>query len=179
MVTSYSKEGIPEVKHFRAGEMKPGHRIRTTMQTGLARSRANRVDLALRLWDSKVIQDPEVMAEILEMPLPNAVRDRADDMMLARNENYTLAEGKAVEPNSWDDHPTHLRELNAYCKTTEFLMLPAGTKQKFDHHRQRHLGFEEVQLARQAKLQIIAQGGQQPQPETPSDGAPTQEEAPQ
>lgn len=178
MVTSYSKEGIPEVKHFRAGEMKPGHRVRTTMQTGLARSRANRSDLALRLWDSKVIQDPEVMAEILEMPLPNTMRDRAEDTMLARNENYTLAGDEAVDANSWDDHATHIREHNAYRKTTEYLMASPEVKRKFEMHVQRHMSMEEIQVGRQAKLQIIANGGQPAQPAPAPSADPNAEEAP-
>jgi hypothetical protein len=177
MVTSYSKEGIPEVKHFKAGDMKPGFRIKTTMTTALARSRSNRQDLLIRLWDSKAITDPEVMADMLEMPLPNTLSDKADDVMLARNENLKIAAGEAIEPNSWDDHTIHLRELNSWRKTSEYLSSSPDVKQKAEHHAQRHEALEEIQLARQAKLQMIAQGGQPPTQEPPAGGPTTEQEA--
>jgi hypothetical protein len=165
MVTSYSKEGIPEVKHFKAGDMKPGHRVRTTMQTGLARSRANRQDLAIRLWEQKVITDPEAMARLLEMPLPNTMSSDAENVILARNENLTIAAGHAVEPGSWNNHTAHIREHNAYRNTHEFEALSPETKQKFEGHVQRHKALEKEQVAAQAELQMIAQGGQ---PSTPN-----------
>ena len=176
VVVTYSKEGIPEVEHFMAGKMKPGFRIRTSQTTALARSRANRQDLLVRLWDSKVIQDPEVMADLLDMPMPNTLSARAEDIMRSRNENYTLAKGEAVDANSWDDHATHLQEHNRYRKSSEYQALDGEAKSRFEFHCTRHETLQEVQVARQAKLQLIAQGGQPPQPSTAADHQAAQEE---
>lgn len=165
-VTSYSKDGIPEVEHFRAGDMTPGYRIRTAMTTGLARSRTNRNDMIIQMVQNGILDpkvDSELIAEYLEMPAAATPDAHADDKMLARNENLTLAKNTAISPNSWDDHPTHIAEHDKYRKTITFQSLPPEAKQKFEHHCQTHRTMEEDQIARQAKLQMIAQG----QPGTP------------
>jgi hypothetical protein len=164
---SYSKEGIPEVKHFRAGDMSPGFRIRTTMTTGLARSRTNRQELVMRLIELKVLdvdRDQETIAELLETPLPNTTRSHADDIMLARNENLTLAAGTAVQPDSWNDHATHILEHDKYRNTAEYQASSPDVKQKFENHCTRHRDMQEEQIKRQAFLQMLAQGGQPPTP---------------
>lgn len=164
MVTAYSREGVAEVKRFKAGELKPGFRIRTTMTTGLARSRAARQDLLMRLWDSKVITDAELMADLMDVPAAHFVAHKAADVRLAKNENYELAKGVAIVPNSWDEHGLHLREHNTYRKTSEFMQLDIDTKQKFEHHCQEHRTLLKVQLKEQVELAMIAQGGQPVQP---------------
>lgn len=175
MVLSYSREGIPEVKHFRAKEMKPGYRIRTTMTTGLARSRTARQELLMRMWDSKVITDPEAMASLMEVPLPNMLEYRAADIRLARNENLTMAGGEAVTANSWDDHVIHLREHNAYRKTLEFLGLDSKAKTKFEFHCQTHDRLNLAEVGKQAQLQMLMQGQPVAPPDTP---APSPDEPP-
>jgi hypothetical protein len=114
-----------------------------------------------------------MMARELEMPLPNTMSDRAADLIAARNENLTLAAGEAVEPGSWDNHPVHLVEHNKYRKSMDFQAADPEVKKRFEHHCQRHETLEEIQIARQAKLQMIAQGGQPSQPNpAPNPAAP-------
>jgi hypothetical protein len=86
--------------------MKPGFRVRTTMTTGLSHSRAARQDQLNRLWDSKVITDPEVMADLMELPTPTFLAHRAADVRLARNENYTLAGGTPSNPTRGTTTPS-------------------------------------------------------------------------
>lgn len=159
MVLAYSREGIPEVKHFRAGALKPGYRVRTTTTTGLARSRAARQDLAMRLWDSKVITDPDQLLAMMDVPTNNMLQYRFMDIRLARSENLLIAKGTALQPNSWDDHALHMREHNAYRKTSEFHELDNETKQKFEFHVQAHKELLKHDVAEQAAMNQIMQGG--------------------
>lgn len=174
MVLAYSREGVPEVKRFRARDLRPGFRVRTTMTTGLARSRTAKQDAIFRLIELGVLTDQQLIAEQLDMPLPTFMHDKAMDVKLARNENYTMAKGDAVTANSWDDHQIHLREHNAFRKTQEFLLLGDDVKSKFEFHAQHHQEMLDADMMKQAELMAAAQpvtGGKAPAP-PPAEGAP-------
>jgi hypothetical protein len=168
MVFAYSRDGVNEVKHFRAKDMKPGFRVRTTMTTGLARSRTARQDLAMRLWEQKVITDPNQLLELMEVPTGNVLQYQAVSIRLARNENLTMAANEAVVANSWDDHALHIREHNAYRQTHEFEALDPEAKEKFEFHVTMHKKLQMAFVAEQAQLQMIAQG----QPGAPAGPVP-------
>lgn len=157
IVQTYSRDGMPEVKHFKAGELKPGLRVNVTMQTGLARSRASREDQLMNLWEQQIITDPEVLAELMEIPLPTLLPTKAYDVRLARNENYDIANGNAVTPNSWDDHESHIKEHNNFRKTSEFFALSTEVKTKFEYHVSTHETLQIQQLQKIVmKQQLIA-----------------------
>lgn len=163
LVTCYSKDGLAEVKRFRGDRAKPGQRIQITMGTGLSRSRAAREDQVYKLLDAGIIQDPETAAELLDLPVGQVTPNKAADIRLARNENFTMAEGEAIAPNSWDDHAIHLREHNTYRKSAEFTALDNETKQKFEFHCDTHEKLQVVELSKQAqKAQIMAAAGAPP-----------------
>lgn len=159
----YSREGLPEVKHWKAEAIKPGMRVRVVTGTGLARSRAARQDQLMNMWQNRIITDPETMAELMEMPFPSFAQPTMLDMRLARNENLEIAKGTAVTPNSWDDHAIHLREHNNYRKTQDFLTSSEDVKKKFEYHCQLHDKLLDGQLAQQlqraAASQAAAQAG--------------------
>ena len=157
ILQTYSREGMPEVKRFKSENIKPGIRIQVTMGTGLARSRAARQDQLMLMWENQIIQDPEVMAELLEVPVPTFVSGKVFDIRLARSENYEMQQGTAITPNSWDDHEIHLREHNNYRKTQEFLLLPTETKQMFEYHCQSHETLQTDQLVKMARKQAAMQ----------------------
>jgi hypothetical protein len=171
MLQTYSPEGLPEVQRFKKERINPGMKIKVVRMNGLGRTRAQRQDNLMLLWQNGVIQDPALMAELMEVPIPSFTEPKARDMRLARNENLDLAKGIAIEPNSWDDHAIHLREHNDYRKGHEFLMLDQDKKTKFEHHCQRH---EELAIAvaqKNAALMMAAQGVQ-PQPPGGGGGDP-------
>lgn len=169
IVTTYSREGVAEVRRFKRDAIQEGMRIQVTMGTGLARSRAAREDQVWKMIEAKIIQDPEVAAELLDLPVGQILPSKAEDIRLARNENYTIAAGQAVVPNSWDDHEIHLREHNKYRKTAEYLALGNDAKQKFEFHCDQHESFQvqmlQKMLQKQALAQQIAQGGGAPTPD--------------
>jgi hypothetical protein len=76
MVMTYSREGVPMVKRWRKGAADPGTRIRVVRMGGLGRTRAERQDSLLLLWQNHVITDPDVMAELMEVPIPSSPTPR-------------------------------------------------------------------------------------------------------
>lgn len=157
IIQTYSREGIPEVRRFKAETIKPGMRVRVTMGTGLARSRTARQEQLLRMWEAGIITDPETMADLMEVPVPSFISQKAPDIRLARNENYDMAKGTAITPNSWDDHEIHIREHNNYRKTQEFLTKSNETKQKFEYHVQKHEDLQIDQLQKAVQKQVLMQ----------------------
>jgi hypothetical protein len=69
-----------------------------------------------------------VIAELLEVPMPTLIADKAYDIRLARNENYEIAQGTddggtaitaELVGRPRDAHPEH----NNFRKTHEFFLL--------------------------------------------------------
>lgn len=181
IVQTYSREGLPEVKRFKAEIINPGMRIKVTLGTGLARTRVARQDAAMLMWERGIIQDPEIMAELMEVPVGTIAPQRAFDIRLARNENLIIASGEdpesgpgtAVAPNSWDVHDIHIREHNNFRKTGEFDSLDDEIKKKFEFHVSSHERMQLEQLTKEAEKQGILQGaaGMQPPGEEPPEEA--------
>ncbi len=171
LVQAYSREGLPEVKHFKASKIKPGMRVHVTMGSGLARSRSARQDQLMNLWQQKIITDPELMAELMEVPFPSFAQPKALDMRLARNENLEMSKDVAVSANSWDDHDIHLREHNDYRKTDEYRNLPEDVRRKYEFHTQQHETMQEDHISRQARLALLMQGQQPGAPQPGQDPA--------
>lgn len=165
VMQTYSREGLPEVRHWKAEAVKPGMRVRVTTGTGLARSRAARQDQLMNMWTQQIITDPELMAQLMEVPFPSFAQPKALDMRLARNENLEIAKNVPIAANSWDDHGIHLREHNDYRKTQVFLTASETVKMKFEFHCQQHETLLTAALAKQAQqaqMAAMAQGGQPP-----------------
>lgn len=156
MVQSYSREGYPEVKRFAREKINPGMKVKVTMGTGLARSRAARSDQLMTMWDNGIIQDRELMAELMEMPVSSVSPGNAFDIRLARNENYTMCEGVPITPNSWDNHDIHRREHNNFRKTQDYLELPTKVKSMFEFHCQMHDQLQVQQLGKELQIQSLA-----------------------
>lgn len=164
MLQTYSREGLPEVKAFRTERIEPGMRIKVTRTNGLGRSRSARQDSLMNLWQQKIITDPELMAELLEVPIPSFTSAKALDLRLARNENIDLAKAVPITANSWDDHVIHLREHNDYRKTQEFLEKPLATKTVFEHHCEMHDQLMLADMQKQAQKSQLMAAIANPQP---------------
>lgn len=176
IVQTYSPEGYPEVHRFKAKFLGPQMRVRTTMGTGLSRSRAARTEAAILLWQNGVITEPETFAQIIDVPVDTVSPQRAYDIKLARNENLLISsedKGVAVKPNSWDAHDVHIREHNNFRKSAEFHALDDNIKSKFEFHVQAHEAMEIEELQKQVAKQQIAQGMPPGEPPAPP---PAQEE---
>jgi len=162
IVTSYSLDGIAEVNKFLGTKMDPGMHINVQMGTGLSTNRAARMQQAMTLWQNQIVTNNEQIAEMLDVPISSIAPDNAFDIRLARNENYTMADGNPVTPNSWDNHDIHRREHNNYRKTHEFLALDEQIKAMFEFHVSMHDQLEIAQLGEQMKIQqmagMVAQG---------------------
>jgi hypothetical protein len=175
-VMAYSREGVPMVKRWRKGAVHPGMRIRVVRMGGLGRTRAERQDNLLLLWQNGIIKDPDLMAELMDVPIPSFTNARANDMRKARAENILMADGKAVVPGSWENHAIHIREHNEYRKTFEFDALGIDAKRRFEFHVERHKALQIQAALELATLQRAAQGippGAGAPGGPPAPGAPT------
>ena len=193
ILATYSRDGIAEVHRFKAEkQVKESTRVRVTMGTGLSRSRAAREEQLMNMWVNGILRDPEVMAELLEIPVGTVTPVRAADIRLARNENFTITsnvKGTAINANSWDDHEIHLREHNTYRKSSDYLALPTEVKTKFEFHCDQHDNLWTEQLQKQAQRQMAIQsvmgpnggdtGSQQQQPSDGGSQAGQQQPVPQ
>lgn len=179
LVQIYSRDGSPEVHKFKTENFGQGYRVRVTRANGLPRNRAERQEYLIRLWDSQVIQDPMLMAELLELPFPSFSLREDRDIKLARSENYTLGSGIPILPNSWDNHLVHIREHNEYRKTSEYAQLSDNDKTIIEFHVQQHeqamIANAQKQLMQQAEVAgVMAPSAQEPVMQDPEAG----EEAP-
>lgn len=165
-VLTLSKEGMPLVKHWRSEAVHPGTQVRAVRMAGLGRTRAQRQDTLMNLWSQKVITDPDVMAELMDVPYPSFTNPSAYDMRLARAESIEMAGGIPVRPNSWDNHAIHLREHNEYRKTQEYRALSHVAKAIFEWHCTTHEQLQIVEAQKLARL-LAAQ-----QPVMPAPGGP-------
>lgn len=174
LVTCYSKDGMPEVKHFKGTHAKAGQRIQVTMGTGLARTRAAREEQVMNMWQNQIIRDPEVAAELLDLPIGVISPNRSHDIRLARNENLTMQSGTPVKPNSWDDHEIHLREHNNFRKSHDYLGASDEAKKIFEFHCETHDMLQVEELKKQALKLQIAQAAAQPPGAEPAQTQPGQ-----
>lgn len=176
---AYSREGLPETQQLMTARLNPGMRIRVTMGNGLAASRQARVDQLMTMWAQGIIQDREVMAELLDLPISSVSPDNMYDIKLARNENFEMANsGHFITANSWDNHDIHRREHNNFRKSIDFKMLATEVKNYFEAHCEMHDQLQIQQLGKMLQIQsmasAVAQGAgfQQPQAPGPLAGTP-------
>jgi hypothetical protein len=186
MVQTYSREGLPEVRRFLSEKIKPGMRVKVTLGTGLANSRAQRQQQVLEMWNSGIIQDPEVMTELMDIPIGKLRPGDVFDTRLARNENMLFAAdegidgtpGNAINPASWDNHPVHIREHNNFRKTSDYQQLEDTAKQKIEHHVEQHEVLYDQQIQKEVARQALMQGAAAPGAAPPgADGQPAPAEA--
>jgi hypothetical protein len=152
-VLTFSREGMPQVKHWRASAVHPGTQVRVVRMSGLGRTRAQRQDSLLLLWDKQIIKDPDVMAELMDVPIPSFTNVRARDMRMARSENIEMSQGIPVEPHTWENNAIHLREHNEFRKTQEYRMLNARAKAIFEWHCGLHEKYQISEARKMAMLQ--------------------------
>ena len=158
LVPITSREGAHFVKQWKKGAMDPATRVRTVRMSGLGRTRAQRTDTLNTMWQNQVITDPATMAELMDLPRNSFTNPNAQDILLAQAENYELASGIAVNPNSWDDHKEHLHQHNEYRKTAEYRALGQDAKGKFEKHCTDHEKLWLIELQKQATRAAVASG---------------------
>jgi hypothetical protein len=158
--------GSTMVKEWRKGSVTPATRVRTIRMSGLGRTRAQREDRITNLFINGLIP-PTVAADLMDLPRNTFTNPKARDANLARVENNEMAhgapdvadlEGFPVQPNSWDDHETHLHEHNEYRKSAEYRALPTENKTFFEYHCDRHEKLWITEISKTAARAAAAQG---------------------
>lgn len=60
------------------------------------------------------------------------------DVSLAEDENYRMAYGEIIRPNTYDDHQKHITQHNNFRKTPEYFKLSTKQRQVLDAHVAAH-----------------------------------------
>lgn len=127
--------------------------LRVESGSSAPRSRAAKQAFIMELGKNGYIP-PEKVLQYLEMTESARMYEEMQiDARQAQRENYMMAQGMNVYPNTWDDHIMHIAEHNNFRKTQEFENLPDEIKQLFEMHVQLH-----TQVAGQMGGQMLPPG---------------------
>lgn len=102
-----------------------------------------------------------------------------DDIALAEWENFYMAEGNVVIPNSFDDDAKHIQQHNHFRKSPRYKTLAAKTQEIFEAHIQAHQANASHKQGQAVAMQamhpalggtpmgqLAGPGGQLPQPQS-------------
>ena len=122
----------------------------------IPKSRAAQQALAVKLWELGIVKDPEVVAEIGDLPDKASFIEAVNpDAAKAADENYVMAMGGEVEVADFDDHGVHRRVHNTFRKSRRYRSLDEGRRSAVDAHMQEHedkAREEQVQAAAEAMV---------------------------
>lgn len=165
IATTYTAQGVPEVRKFKARKVSPAHIVRVAASSTMPQSRAAREEQLLSWWTAGIITDPRQMMELLEVPYAGASATAEQDTIRATNENFLMSEEIAVTPNDFDDHDAHIREHNAYRKTAEYEAASDQVHDQFEFHIEAHEKRYMIEMQTEATKQKAIQAMAAPTPD--------------
>lgn len=112
--------------------------LRVESGSATPRSRAAKQAFLMELAKMGILP-PDRLLRYLELTESARLYDEAQvDQRQAQRENFMMAGGHQIFPNTWDDHAMHINEHNEYRKSQEFENLPDEIKIIFEQHVQIH-----------------------------------------
>ena len=125
----------------------------------IPKSRAAQQALAVKLWELGIVKDPEVVAEIGDLPDKASFIEAINpDAAKAADENYDMAMGETAEAADFDDHAIHVRVHNMFRKSRRYRSLDESIRSEVDAHVQEHEDMareEQVQAAAEAMVSPV------------------------
>lgn len=155
MLNVYDENGILEIIELKKEDVNAELRIITQTTTGLPNTVTGRWDRVLNLWQYKVIQDPNMVLELLDMaPVnPDLVPDAIDRNNAIRENRLMMLERKPLIPMRYDNHQVHIREHVKHMKSAEYRALPQSDQDLWLHHIEQHEQLDMELMQKQAELQ--------------------------
>lgn len=186
-------DGQDEVKKFRGADLRGNTDVKVVTQAALPRSRALKIEYLMRLFNSKIIQDPRKILEMLEL---GNVEKLFDDTLVherrAHRENMMIESQPNIEPaivQSWiydhDDDNIHIPIHVKFRLSVKYDKLTDNQKQALNMlvglHDQRLAQMAQAQMQAQMQAQGQGQGqqGQAAPPQMGMGGAPEQQAPPE
>ena len=142
-------------------------RVVVDMGNPLTRTTAGRVNLAEQLMNAQMVKNPEQFLQVLSTGrLEPVVEGQQAELLLIKNENEDLGDGKEVEAILTDEHHLHITEHKSVLASTD-ARRDAALLARVLGHIQQHIDL--LKDADPVTLQLL---GQQPVPAEMPPGAP-------
>ena len=121
LVSTYSEIGQLEVNHFSGADIDHQLDIYMNVEMGEKQSKAATIQMAMELWQAKVITDPRHLLQILNVPDMSFLSDEFNvDARQAQRENEVLMSGTQVAIHTFDNHGIHIIEHDLERKSEDF-----------------------------------------------------------
>ena len=182
-ITVGGKESYLDVMDFTGAQLEGGTDIRLVMGTSLPMTHENRQNFALTLFQQGAFNPDrrEEFKRLMEVMGFGDWNREGDKMEADRDsqelENRFMAQGTPQSVYITDNHEIHLEQLDQFCRTRDYRMLPEEVQMLFMYHRRMHqysiaqLQLEAMQAA--TNLSLLAQNPIMPQVgATPSQSPP-------
>lgn len=111
-----------------------------------------RQQFILSLWQAGLIQNPQKILELLQLPSIEVLEDTRLDERNAENENLLMSSGNNVLVDRSDNHQIHLQKHYNYMKQDEYRKLPEEIKQIFENHCDTHQKLVNLQMMEMQKF---------------------------
>lgn len=154
---------MPELVRWSGPELKGCTTATVPLDAVAPTSRAAQLQKGLLLLDKGVFGnplDPGTMRRFLrfvDMPGGADIEDAIDeDVAKAQRQNHEMALGKVAIPEKWDNHATHIAEINRFRKTPRYEQLPPEYQELFELKAQTHETLSAEEAAQQVLKGVVS-----------------------
>lgn len=157
MISMPGKGTIPERIMWTGGDLAGQTTAVVPADAVMPRNRAAQAGYAFDLHDRGIVQDPEQLARIADLPdRHDLLEGISPDSARAHRENMWMAEGKPRTVEVFDDHENHLRVLRNFMRSERYENLDDRTKEIFLLHGQGHEMYAAGKSAEQVQAAAMA-----------------------
>lgn len=115
--------------------------IRVKSGSNLPFTADERQNFFLAMWDKKLIQDPNAILKLLDIPdVVNVLGDDEMDIERELDNIKTAQKGKPIPPPLiGEKHEVHISTLDKFMRSEKFLKLKPEAQQEIQDHRSKHV----------------------------------------
>lgn len=121
VVRTWSEDGELQAQRFSQDDVGEQLDVYVSSESMLPKSKAARAQLALDLWDRKILSDPGAFLRMLEVPGIGALQDVFDrGRRMAQREYGDMMTGTDIPVEDWHPHQVHIAQHNDDRMTEEW-----------------------------------------------------------
>lgn len=146
---TFSKE-FPDIilERFLGADLSGHMEVTVSLGSALPQSRQARVNYILGLWNAKLIQNPKLALQLIEMQdMESVYKEELIDEAAAHDENDDMAEGIGRVVMVWDAHITHAKIHFNWLKDPDHRDVDKKIKQLIMAHAANHLQKIKAQMS--------------------------------
>lgn len=145
------------IKDFTGADLTNIDRVIVDIGNPLANTTAGRVEMAEQMLQMGVIKTPEQYFQVIKTGRLDIMTENIDsELILVKDENERMVEGKDVIAIFTDEHLIHIKEHRAVLSNSTYRFMPEMV-QRVQEHIQEH-----INLLRQTDPDLLSILGQQP-----------------